>query len=62
MTKPTPEEQATLAKLAAGTHVLVPVVPTEVMKSAFHAACDENGQCLFSTGFRAMITAAQEAE
>ena len=28
MTTPTPEEQATLAKLDAGTHVLVPVKKT----------------------------------
>lgn len=49
-----------LAKIKAGTHVIVPVEPTEAMLSAFAASCDDYGQCLAKTGYRAMIKAAQE--
>lgn len=62
MTTPTPEEQATLAKLRAGTHVVVPVVPTEVMLLFGHRA-QEMVEYGIKPIWSAMITAAaQEAE
>jgi DNA primase len=60
----TPEEQATLTKLRAGTHVVVPVEPTEAMEDAHDMAHAEAETKFadFPDLWRDLITAAQEGE